>query len=115
MPPLTRSDDWNEFPSTSECRTVFGGAANFAEISIPARGFRGLTLRLFDPERAEWSLYWASSRDCRLQPPVTGRFLTPTGRGKMTCELSMQLSARRFPVWGGGFMPARRMASPVCA
>ena len=29
------------------------GAANFDELSMPARGFRGLTLRLFDPEREE--------------------------------------------------------------
>jgi hypothetical protein len=38
-----------------------------------------LTLRLFDPEREEWSLYWASSRDGRLQPPVIGRFADGVG------------------------------------
>jgi hypothetical protein len=77
--PLTGSDDWDEFPSTSECRSVFGGAANFDEISIPAPRFSGLTLRLFDPERKEWSLHWASSRDGRLQPPVVGRFTGGVG------------------------------------
>ena len=77
--PLTGSDDWDEFPSTSECRGLFGGAANVDEFSIPARGFSGLTLRLFDPDREEWSLHWASSRDGRLQPPVTGRFEGGTG------------------------------------
>lgn len=77
--PLTGSDDWDDFPSISECRSVFDGAANFDEISIPARGFSGLTVRLFDPEREEWSLYWASSRDGRLQPPVTGRFANGAG------------------------------------
>ena len=77
--PLTDSHDWDEFPSTSQCRSVLGGTANFDEISAPARGFCALTLRLFDPERQEWSLYWASSRDSRLQPPVTGRFADGTG------------------------------------
>ncbi len=77
--PLTASNDWDEFPSTSVCRGVFDGAANFDEISITARGFSGLTLRLFDPERKEWSLYWASSRDGRLQPPVVGRFADGVG------------------------------------
>lgn len=77
--PLAGGDDWDEFPSTSECRSLFGGAANVDEFSIPARGFSGLTLRLFDPGREEWSLHWASSRDGRLQPPVTGRFEGGTG------------------------------------
>lgn len=77
--PLTGSEDWEEFPSTSQCRSVFDGAANVDEIAIPARGFFGLTLRLFDPERQEWSLYWASSRDGLLQPPVAGRFADGVG------------------------------------
>ena len=77
--PLTGSGEWDEFRSTSECRSAFGGAANLDEISISARGFHGLTLRLFDPECEEWSLYWASSRDGRLQPPVTGRFADGVG------------------------------------
>jgi hypothetical protein len=71
---LVGSDDWEEFPATSTCIRPFGGAANFDEISVPAKGFHGLTLRLFDPEREEWSLYWANSRDGRLTPPVVGRF-----------------------------------------
>ena len=77
--PLTGSGEWDEFPSASECRSVFGGAANFDEISIPARGFHGLTLRLFDPGSEEWSLHWASSRDGRLQPPVAGCFAGGVG------------------------------------
>jgi hypothetical protein len=77
--PLSGSEDWDVFRSSSECRRVFDGAANFDEISIPARGFSGLTLRLFDPERKEWSLYWASSRDGCLQPPVVGCFSNGVG------------------------------------
>lgn len=77
--PLTACDDWDEFLSNSVCKLVFGGAANFEEISIPARGFSGLTLRLFDPESKEWSLYWASSRDGQLQPPVVGHFTDGVG------------------------------------
>lgn len=88
MQPLAGSDDWDEFPSTSQCRSVFGGAANFDEISVPERGFSGLTLRLFHPGREEWSLYWASSRDGHLQPPVIGRFASGTGTfySRETCN-----------------------------
>ncbi|MEU0600065.1 hypothetical protein ABZ484_17760 [Streptomyces sp. NPDC006393] len=38
------------------------------------KGFSGLTLRLFDPVRAQWSLNWVNSRTGLLQPPVVGRF-----------------------------------------
>jgi hypothetical protein len=72
---------WDEFPGESTCVQVWDGAANFDEISFPAKGYRGLTLRLYDPARDEWSLYWASSRDGLLGlPPVVGRF-GPDGVG----------------------------------
>ena len=77
--PLTDSQDWDEFRSTSQCRGVLDGAGNLDEISAPDRGFSALTLRLFDPERKEWSLYWASSRTGLLYPPVVGTF--DNGRG----------------------------------
>jgi hypothetical protein len=77
--PLSNSDEWDMFHSSSECRRAFDGAANIDEISAPARGFSGLTLRLFNPERQEWSLYWANSRDGCLQPPVIGCFNNGVG------------------------------------
>ncbi|MFD8388101.1 hypothetical protein ACFV2N_02555 [Streptomyces sp. NPDC059680] len=73
--PLTGCTEWDRFPGTVVCHgTLFGGAANLDEISFPTKGFSGLTLRLFDPVRAEWSLSWVSSRTGLLQPPVVGRF-----------------------------------------
>ena len=71
---LAGCDDWDEFGSTTECWSMFDGAANVDEISVPERGFTGLSLRLLDPARGDWTIYWANSRDGRLQPPVTGRF-----------------------------------------
>lgn len=73
------SDDWHTFPGTSTCRSIFDGGGNIEEIVFPTLGSRGLTLRLFDVERAEWSLYWANSTTGVLFPPVTGRFAD--GRG----------------------------------
>ncbi|MFE0523470.1 hypothetical protein [Streptomyces sp. NPDC058954] len=71
---LDPDSTWVEFPSTSRCLPLFDGAANIDEIDMPYLGAKGLTLRLFDPEREEWSLNWSSSRSGKLFPPVTGRF-----------------------------------------
>jgi hypothetical protein len=49
---------------------------------FPTKGFRGLTLRLYDTEREEWSLYWVSSRTGQLTTPVVGRFVD--GRASST-------------------------------
>jgi hypothetical protein len=76
---LAGSSDWDEFAGTAVCRGFFDGAANIDQIDFPTLGFTGMTLRLFDPEREQWSLYWANSRDGLLQPPVAGRFAN--GRG----------------------------------
>lgn len=73
--PLAGCSEWDEFGSTTQCFRLFDGAANMDELTVPDRGFKGVTLRLFDPARAEWSIYWANSRSGLLAlPPVVGRF-----------------------------------------
>jgi hypothetical protein len=46
---LAGCDDWEDFPATSTCRSLLGGAGNLDEITFPAKGFTGLTLRLYEP------------------------------------------------------------------
>jgi hypothetical protein len=73
--PLAGCDDWDEFASTTRCWSLFGGAANLDELSVPDRGFSGISLRLFDPAARNWSIYWANSRNGLLAlPPVVGGF-----------------------------------------
>jgi hypothetical protein len=76
---LDETSEWEEFPGVSQASVHFDGAASFDEIEFPTKGFAGLTLRLYDPEREQWSLYWASKRTGTLFPPVTGRFAGGTG------------------------------------
>ncbi|MCY0954836.1 hypothetical protein [Streptomyces sp. H27-S2] len=71
---LDADSPWEEFPAVSRISRHFGGGASFDEIDFPTKGAGGLTLRLFDREREEWSLYWASGRTGTLFPPVVGRF-----------------------------------------
>jgi hypothetical protein len=73
------ADDWTTFPGVSTCRQILEGGGNLDEIDFPTLGSSGLTLRLFDVERKEWSIYWASSRTGLLYPPVVGTFTG--GRG----------------------------------
>jgi hypothetical protein len=76
---LAGCDDWDEFPATSACWSLFGGAANLDEITFPTKGFTGLTLRLYEPATKVWTLNWVNSRDGRLTPPVTGGFTGDVG------------------------------------
>ncbi|MFJ4555031.1 hypothetical protein ACIP4Q_02875 [Streptomyces massasporeus] len=71
---LDPDGDWEEFPSTTRCQPLFDGAANLDEIDMPHLSAKGATLRLFDRESEQWSLYWASSISGTLFPPVVGRF-----------------------------------------
>jgi hypothetical protein len=71
---LDPASDWEEFPGLTHARRVFDGAASFDEVVFPTKGFSGLTLRLYNPKTADWSLYWASKRTGTLFPPVVGRF-----------------------------------------
>ncbi|WHT22810.1 hypothetical protein N8J89_17620 [Crossiella sp. CA-258035] len=77
---LADCPDWVSFPGTSTAQSVFDGGGCLDEIVFPTLGSRGLTLRLFDPERREWSIYWANSRTGLLGPPVVGGFTDGLGR-----------------------------------
>ncbi|MFF7199918.1 hypothetical protein [Streptomyces sp. NPDC008141] len=78
---LDATSPWEEFTAMSRASRHFDGGANFDEIVFPSLGFRGLTLRLYDPDRDVWSLYWANDRSGALFPPVVGRF-GGDGRGE---------------------------------
>ncbi|GHG87047.1 hypothetical protein [Streptomyces lanatus] len=77
---LDPESDWEEFPGTSRCWSLFDGAANLDEVDMPHLSAKGATLRLFDRESGQWSLYWASSVTGTLFPPVVGGF--EGGRGE---------------------------------
>ncbi|MFG2879670.1 hypothetical protein ACGFYU_32450 [Streptomyces sp. NPDC048337] len=97
---LDVESDWEEFPAVSRGSRHFDGGASFDEIDFPTKGFGGLTLRLFDREREEWSLYWSSRRTGTLFPPVVGRF--EGGRGVFEGEDTHDGKAVRVRfVWSG--------------
>jgi hypothetical protein len=81
--PLTGSTTWVEFDGTSVTQGVWNGRAELEEFETdsPAGGhIEGLTLRLYNPESRQWSLYWANSKDGTIVAPQIGEF--KNGRGE---------------------------------
>jgi hypothetical protein len=73
------SQDWEVFPSFQKSQLLMGGTVSIDESDFPTKGFKGMTLRLYDPARDRWSIYWINSTDGQLQPPVHGRFTGGAG------------------------------------
>lgn len=77
---LVGSQDWETFEAIQQCRSILGGIGNLDEFSAGwGNGFLGMTLRLFNPQSRQWSIYWASNRDGILEPPVVGAFENGVG------------------------------------
>jgi hypothetical protein len=85
--PLTGSTTWVEFDGTIVTRKIWDGRANLDEFEAegPAGHIEGLTLRLYNPQTHQWSLYWANSKAGTLGgPPTVGEF--KNGRGEFFCQ-----------------------------
>lgn len=82
---LRGCDDWEIFPAQQTCEPVLGGLGNVdAFLSRWNRDgaqdlFQGMTLRLFNPERRQWSIWWAGNHDGVLEAPVRGGFADGVG------------------------------------
>ena len=79
---LAGSTTWIEFDGTSVTRKLWNGRADLEEFETDSQTghIEGLTLRLFNPQSRQWSLYWANSKDGIWDPPMIGEF--KNGRGE---------------------------------
>lgn len=73
------SRDWDEFEARFHCEPRLDGVANIDQMDAPSRGFSGMTLRLFDRASRRWAIYWISSQQGTLFPPVQGGFIGDHG------------------------------------
>jgi hypothetical protein len=101
--PLTGSNTWVEFDGTSVTRKVWNGRSQIEEFEVdsPTGHIEGLTLRLYNPESHQWSLYWANSKNGAMGgPPNVGEF--KNGRGEFFCQdtYNGRLVLVRY-VWSG--------------
>jgi hypothetical protein len=79
---LAGSTTWVEFDGTSVTRKVWNGRANLEEFETDSQTghIEGLTLRLYNPQSHQWSIYWANGKDATLAQPMIGEF--KNGRGE---------------------------------
>jgi len=82
---LVGSTTWIDFDGSTVARKVWDGRANLDEFEADSQTghIEGLTLRVYNPQTHQWSIYWANSKDPALgQPiqPMAGEF--KNGRGE---------------------------------
>lgn len=83
--PLTGSTTWVEYEGTATARPLMDGRAQIDEFDAEDpkthSHIGGMTLRLYNPESHEWSLYYVNARTGTLGlPPTVGHFTD--GRGE---------------------------------
>jgi hypothetical protein len=84
--PLTGSNTWVESDGTGVCFKIWDGRAQMDTIELdgPSGHIEGLTLRTYDPQSHQWRLYWANSKNGKLDPPQVGEF--KDGRGEFFAQ-----------------------------
>jgi hypothetical protein len=87
--PLTGSTTWVEYDGTSVVRKIWDGRANLLELEVtgPAGHLEALSLRLYNPDAAQWSLNFANSSVGTIAQPTVGEFRD--GRGEFYDEESV--------------------------
>ena len=79
---LKGSTSWETFEGKVVVRHLWGGRANTDEYNAesPSGPIQGMTLRLYNPQSQQWSLYWANSANGILEKPMIGGF--ESGKGE---------------------------------
>ena len=74
------STQWEAFESTHRVEHVLGGLGIQEMYSTQHwPGFEGHSVKLFDPAKKLWSIYWADNRSGVMQAPVVGGFSKGVG------------------------------------
>jgi len=78
---LAGSTTWVAFDGTSVTQPVWNGRADVNQFESKSADshIEGLTLRLYNPQSHQWSIYWANSEDGVLDTPMIGEFKNGTG------------------------------------
>ena len=80
---LQGNDEWIEFEAHMETKKILGGLALMDEMKASYFGdeFIGLSIRMFNPNTNEWTIYWADTANPEqlLKEQVKGEFNNGNG------------------------------------
>lgn len=77
---LQGSTTWEDFEAIGECQPVLNGLGNIDEYRTEYwPNFIALTVRLFNVETRQWSIYWIPNNNIALDTPVVGSFSNGVG------------------------------------
>jgi hypothetical protein len=93
-----QSNDWSTFEASHHCVSLLDGLGNMDELRSDTHGLMGMSIRLFNRTSAKWHIWWVSSKDGILQPPVVGSFRNGQGVFEGHDELGGRPILVRF-VW----------------
>lgn len=73
---LKDSTTWQDFEATGECHPLQGGLGNMDYFRTEHfGGITGMSMRFYNPNTRQWSIYWQDSRHKgALLPPMLGCF-----------------------------------------
>lgn len=73
---LSNSHDWYDCEGTAVVRPFWDGSANLedGDLRCPDRYIGGMTLRMYNAQTHEWSLYWGTKKLGLAMPPQVGHF-----------------------------------------
>jgi hypothetical protein len=76
LQPLSGSQQWADYSGTSTIYPLLGGRANLVELEVagPRGRIEGVSLRLFDTQRQQWSLNYSNVAVGALELPMSGGF-----------------------------------------
>ena len=79
--PLSGSTTWYEFEGASVARPIWGGKAHVDEYEAesPSGRIQGMTVRLYDPQSKQWTIYWANAAKGAFDVPMVGAFRDGVG------------------------------------
>jgi len=75
---LVESNEWVEFEADYKSWHVLNGFGNMDEMRVGEgpEEFCGLSMRIYNPEKKEWTIYWADTENIAngINPQVKGSF-----------------------------------------
>ena len=73
---LSNNHDWYSCEGTSVIRPFWGGSGNLedGDLRCPNRYIGGMTLRMYNADTHQWSLWWGTRKLGLVPPPQVGHF-----------------------------------------